>query len=56
MYIDKDTGLNIYSNESDEYILETIYEFDMVKEEDFIEPDISEYEIMTVEEYVKTDF
>ena len=54
MYIDKDTGLNIYSNESDEYILETIYEFDTVKEEDFVEPDISEYEIMTVEEYVET--
>lgn len=54
MYIDKDTGLNIYSNDSDEYILETIYEFDTVKEKDFIEPDISEYEVMTEEEYVES--
>ena len=53
MYIDKETGLEIYSNKknSEEYVFETVYEFNTVTEEDFIEPDASEYKTMTRNEY-----
>lgn len=48
MYVNKDTGLPIaiidyqYKNSS---MLEYVYEFDNVTENDFIEPDINEYNI-----------
>lgn len=56
MYIDKETGLEIYSNkhDSEEYAFETKYEFNMVTEDDFIEPDISDYKVMTMGEYIQT--
>ena len=54
-YIDKETGLTIRSlgtgarlkndGERDDFISDYQYEFDIVTDEDFIEPDISEYEI-----------
>lgn len=54
IYVDKKTGLVICRDEDREtrgtnkYIvlpIETIYEFDTVTEDEFIEPDISEYEL-----------
>ena len=54
-YIEKETGLTIRSlgtgarlkndGERDDFISDYQYEFDVVTDEDFIEPDISEYEI-----------
>ena len=57
LYFDKETG--IYMSQRAETgqdkkifgLSETIYEFNTVTESDFIEPDISEYESITTEEY-----
>lgn len=53
IYINKETGLLEYTNESENYIYEKLYEFDVVTKDDFIEPDISDYTIYnTPQEYV----
>lgn len=49
MYIDKETGLTIRTNANEDGTwpqADYIYEFNTVTEEDFKEPDISEYEIV----------
>lgn len=46
IYYEKDTGLMLKSNDNDEYIKEFEYKFDCVTEDDFTEPDISEYDII----------
>lgn len=62
MYVDKKTGMPIrYSpyksgtkeDEKEVGLSEQIYEFNTVMESDFTEPDISEYELMTVKEYLE---
>ena len=56
LYIDKETGLlvyDVYSDDSELRFTESVYEFDTVKEEDFIEPDKSEYKVLTLSEYIE---
>lgn len=54
MYIEKETGLLIKSNQGmmkdengneSDIVVEYYYEFDVVKDEDLVEPDVTEYEI-----------
>lgn len=52
VYFNKETGLRMYTNNQEEHISEEKYEFGTVTEKDFIEPDITQYEVMTTREYI----
>lgn len=53
LYIDMNTGLEVYSSESENNILEIQYEFNTVTDNDFVKPDLSQYQVMTTDEYVQ---
>ncbi len=58
VYFDKENGLAVYCNKykSEEYAQEMTYEFDTVTEQDFIEPDKTDYTEMTKNEYMESIF
>lgn len=53
VYVGYETGLIKYENNADSYIQEYKYEINTVTEQDFDEPDKSEYKSMTLHEYAE---